>query len=185
MSMLMPETDRCNLPIEPLKSFKTSGGLFRCDWNERLKGISEQLSMRPKVWGTGIWADQEMEVVAWELADSIGASLGLDGIPPLIPQDPVSVLEWLYDEGFWEEVDLIAEGIGSKPDWTLVNGKVSITFGDVVCAIRAGVGKVKRPKSKPAGWYGAFLEWIWPVLQPIALLAGLIAVAFGAKSCGK
>lgn len=176
------------MKIEPLKDKLGADVKVDAWWNishdsyaERSKMLNEQLAMRPKVWGVGLWPDEESEKIAKECA---GQFMAIWGLPDtLIPDDSLELLAEYGGEDFDLTISSLERLYACEIDGRELKSKNASTLGGLVAQIKARKG-TKPPKPEPKGWYRFFLEWIWPVLKPIAALAALIIGALLLKSCG-
>ena len=175
------------MKIEPLKDRLGADVKGNVLWSishdlcaECSKMLNEQLVMRPKVWGVGLWPDEESEKIAKECAEDFMAIWGLPDT--LIPEDSLELLSKYGEADFGLTISSLEQLYACEIDLQELRTKKALTLGGLVAQIKARKGS-KPPKPEHRGWYGFFLEWIWPVLKPIAALAVLIIGALLLKSC--
>lgn len=162
--------------IEPLRPAPArSDDIFVNSEKEFVEQLQEQLSVRPEVWGVGLWPDEESEQIAKGCAECF---LEIWDLPvKLIPADPLDGLAMYGDEDFDLALECIEKKHHCEIDWRELKRKNVVTLAGLVAMIKERKG-TKPPKPAPWGWLGELLEWCWPILA----LAGLIAMAMLVKS---
>ena len=168
--------------------------LFRDDVLERR--LKQQLKDRPKVWGIGLWPDEETEEVAKVCADAI--EFAYDCERKFIPADPIDMignLDGSHDLYGHMAVACIEKDLNCTIPDSVLSG---CTFGEFVEAIMkvrgtrtrdglsvcdggpAQVEEVYAPKGLWGLVYGrlGLFSWLF------ALLAAEIALAVVLRLCG-
>jgi len=164
------------LHIKPLKPVPIkSDDIFVNSEQEFVEQLRGQLSIRPEVWGVGLWPDDESEMIARECSELF---LEVWGLPvKMIPEDPLGGLAEYGEEMFGWALDFLENEYACEIDWRELERKNVVTLAGLVAMIKERKG-TKPPKPAPWGWLGELLEWCWPIL----VLAGLIAMAMLVKS---
>ena len=159
----------------------------------RRKEINRQLSLRPEVWGIGLWPDEESELIARKIGELL-CKAGKLKKNAFIPDDPLADINALkYECGLFADVsdhlDEVFECWILPVEWEDLINK---TFGDLVQIVKERKGTALHLESEHfsvMGWFKTFgLNWLIGILSwffIMLLLAATYLLAFGVmRFCG-